>query len=189
MALRAIPNLWYARPGDANETVMAWRMAVERKGGPVALALTRQKLPVFDRSEVASAEGTLRGAYVLWQSGEGDPDVIVMATGSELSIALDGARSLSNGAVVRVVSMPCWELFAEQSQEYRDDVLPPDVPARVSIEAGITHGWERWIGEHGVSIGVDRYGASAPYTRIYEELGLTSERVAAEASALLQRVG
>ena len=189
MALRAIPNLWYARPGDANETVMAWRIALERKGGPVALALTRQKLPVFDRAEVASASEALRGAYVLWQSGEGEPDVIVMATGSELSIALEGARSLSNGAVVRVVSMPCWELFEEQPQEYRDEVLPPEVAARVSIEAGITHGWERWIGEHGVSIGVDRYGASAPAPRIFEELGLTAERVAAEASALLQRVG
>ena len=112
-----------------------------------------------------------------------------MATGSELSIALAGARSLSNGAVVRVVSMPCWELFAEQSQDYRDEVLPPDVRARVSIEAGITYGWERWVGDHGVSIGVDRFGASAPSARIYEELGLTPDRVAAEASALLERVG
>jgi transketolase len=189
MALRAIPNLWYVRPGDANETTMAWRLALERKGGPVALALTRQKLPVLDRSEVAAAQGALQGGYVLWQTGEGDPDVIVIGTGSELSIALDGARSLSNGAVVRVVSMPCWELFAEQSQDYRDEVLPPDVRARVSIEAGITHGWERWIGDRGVSIGVDRFGASAPYTRIYEELGLTSARVAAEAEALLERVG
>jgi len=189
MALRAIPNLWYVRPGDANETTIAWRVALERKGGPVALALTRQKLPVFDRSEVGAVEGALRGAYVLWQSGEGEPDVIVLATGSELSIALDGARSLSNGAVVRVVSMPCWELFAEQSQDYRDEVLPPDVRARVSIEAGITHGWERWIGDRGVAIGVDRFGASAPYIRIYEELGLTPERVSAEAEALLERVG
>jgi len=189
MALRAIPNLWYVRPGDANETVLAWRIALERKGGPVALALTRQKLPVLDRSEVAAAEGVLRGAYVLWQSGDGDPDLIVLATGSELSIALDGARSLSNGAIVRVVSMPCWELFEEQPQDYRDEVLPPDVRARVSVEAGITHGWERWVGDRGLSIGVDRFGASAPYTRIYEELGLTPEHVAAEAEALLERVG
>jgi transketolase len=189
MALRAIPNLWYARPGDANETAMAWRLALERKGGPVALALTRQKLPVFDRSEVAAADGVLRGGYVLWQSAEGEPDVIVLATGSELCIALAGGRLLASGAAVRVVSMPCWELFGEQPQEYRDEVLPRDVRARVSIEAGITHGWERWVGDHGVSIGVDRFGASAPYTRIYEELGLTSERVAAEAAALLERVG
>jgi transketolase len=116
--------------------------------------------------------------------------LILIGTGAEVGLTLAAGRKLAeDGTAVRVVSMPCWELFAEQSQEYRDDVLPPDVPARVSIEAGITHGWERWIGEHGVSIGVDRYGASAPYTRIYEELGLTSERVAAEASALLQRVG
>jgi transketolase len=188
MTLRAIPNLWYVRPGDANETAMAWRIALERKGGPVALALTRQKVPTLDRAEVAAADGVLRGAYVLWQSGDGEPDVIVIATGSELSIALDGARSLSNGAVVRVVSMPCWELFEQQPRQYRDEVLPPDVRARVSVEAGITHGWERWIGEHGVSIGVDRFGASAPYARIYEELGLTPDRVAAEASALFERV-
>jgi transketolase len=189
MALRAIPNLWYVRPGDANETAMAWQIALERTGGPVALALTRQKLPVLDRSEVAAAAGALRGGYTLWQSGEGEPDVIVLATGSELSIALDGARSLSNGAVVRVVSLPCWELFEQQPQDYREEVLPPDVRARVSLEAGITHGWERWVGDHGVSIGVDRFGASAPYTRIYEELGLTPERVVAESEALLQRVG
>jgi transketolase len=144
---------------------------------------------VLDRSEVAAAAGALRGGYTLWQSGEGEPDVIVLATGSELSIALDGARSLSNGAVVRVVSLPCWELFEQQPQDYREEVLPPDVRARVSLEAGITHGWERWVGDHGVSIGVDRFGASAPYTRIYEELGLTPERVVAESEALLQRVG
>jgi transketolase len=189
MALRAIPNLWYVRPGDANETSMGWQVALERKGGPVALALSRQKLPVLDRSELAGAEGVLRGAYTLWQSADGEPDVIILATGSEVPIGLEGARSLANGAVVRVVSMPCWELFAEQSPEYRDDVLPPDVSARISIEAGITHGWERWIGDRGVAIGVDRFGASAPGPRIYQELGLTSERVAAEASALLERVG
>jgi transketolase len=189
MALRAIPNLWYVRPGDANETSMAWQVALERRGGPVALALTRQKVPVLDRTELGAAEGTLRGAYTLWQSDEGDPDVLVLATGSELSIALAGARSLSNGAVVRVVSMPCWELFAEQPEEYREEVLPSDVRARVSIEAGVTHGWERWLGDRGVAIGVDRFGASAPYARIYDELGLTPERVAAEAAAVLDRVG
>jgi transketolase len=189
MALRAIPNLWYVRPGDANETSASWQVALERRGGPVALALSRQKLPVLDRSELAAADGVLRGAYTLWQSEDGEPDVLVLATGSELPIALEGARSLTNGAVVRVVSMPCWELFAEQSQDYRDEVLPPEAPARVSIEAGITHGWERWIGPRGVAIGVDRFGASAPGPRIYEELGLTPERVTAEVSALLERVG
>jgi transketolase len=189
MALRAIPNLWYVRPGDANETSMAWRLALERRGGPVALALTRQKVPTFDRNEVAAADGVLRGAYTLWQSGDGEPDVIVLATGSELAIALDGAQSLSNGAVVRVVSIPCWEVFAEQSEDYHEEVLPAAVRARVSIEAGITAGWERWIGDHGVAIGVDRFGASSPYQRIYDELGLTPESVAATAEALLERVG
>jgi transketolase len=186
MALRAIPNLWYARPADANETSVVWRVAMERQGGPVALALTRQKVPTFDRDEVASAEGAARGAYTLWQSGDGEPDVILLATGSEVHVALDAARGLD--ANVRVVSMPCWELFDEQSQEYRDEVLPPSVEARVSIEAGITFGWERWVGPRGASIGVDRFGASAPYERILEELGLTAGAVAAAANGVLQRV-
>jgi transketolase len=180
MALRAIPNLWYVRPGDANETAMAWRIVLEREGGPVALALTRQKLPVLDRSEVASAEGALRGAYTLWQRGDGEPEAIVVATGSELHVALDGARSLD--ANVRVVSMPCWELFEDQDEEYRESVLPAAVEARVSIEAGITFGWERYARS---SIGIDRYGASAPYQRILTELGITSEAVTAALEAQL----
>jgi transketolase len=189
MALRAIPNFWYVRPGDANETTIAWRIAMERRGGPVGLALTRQKVPTLDRHEVASAEGVLRGAYTLWQGGDGEPDLIVIATGSELGLAFAAAKSIANGAIVRVVSMPCWELFEEQGDDYREEVLPASVRARVSVEAGITHGWERWIGEHGRAIGVDRFGASAPYERIYEELGLTPERIVAEAEALLTRVG
>jgi transketolase len=186
MALRAIPNLWYVRPGDANEAAMAWRIAIERADGPVALALTRQKLPTLDRSEVAPAEGALRGAYTLWQSGEGEPDVILLATGSELHLALEAARALDANA--RVVSMPCWELFEEQSQDYREEVLPPSVEARVSVEAGITFGWERWVGPHGASIGVDRYGASAPAPRIFEELGITAAAVTAAAASVLTRV-
>jgi transketolase len=186
MTLRAIPNLWYVRPGDANETSMAWRIALEREGGPVALALSRQKLPTLDRAEVASAEGALRGAYTLWQSGDGTPDVVVLATGSEVSVAYDAARSMD--ANVRVVSMPCWELFAEQSQDYRDDVIPPDVPARLSVEAGISHGWERWIGDAGASVAVDRFGASAPGDEVLERLGFTAENIATRASALLERV-
>jgi transketolase len=185
MALRAIPNLWYVRPGDANETAMAWRIALERTDGPVALALSRQKLPTLDRSEVAPADGALRGAYTLWQSGEGEgePDLILLATGSELHVALDAARSLD--ANVRVVSMPCWELFEAQPQAYRDEVLPPSVAARLSVEAGISLGWERWVGLQGASVAVDRFGASAPAGRIFEELGLTAEGVAARATALL----
>jgi transketolase len=186
MALRAIPNLWYVRPGDANETAMAWRIALEREGGPVALALSRQKLPTFDRSEVAPAEGALRGAYTLWQSGDGLPDVILLATGSEVSLAYEAAMTMD--ANVRVVSMPCWELFAEQPADYRDDVIPPDVLARLSVEAGISHGWERWIGEAGTSVAIDRFGASAPGNEVLEHLGFTVENVATRAVALLERV-
>jgi transketolase len=187
MALRAIPSLWYVRPGDANEASYAWRIALEREDGPVALALTRQKLPVLDRAETASAEGVLRGAYTLWQSGDGEPEVILVATGSELHLALAAARTVDANA--RVVSMPCWELFDAQSDDYREAVLPPAVEARVSVEAGITFGWERWVGPRGVSLGIDRYGASAPYQRIYDELGLTVEAVAAAALGVLERVG
>jgi transketolase len=185
MALRAIPNLWVVRPGDANETVAAWRLALERDGGPVAFALSRQKLPVLGGDGVADTrEGPLRGGYVLWQRDpRADPDAIVVATGSEVPIALDGARSLD--ANVRVVSLPCWELFDAQPESYRDEVLPPSVTARVSIEAGITFGWERWVGPQGESIGVDRFGASAPAERIYEELGITAGAVAAAVGRVL----
>ncbi|NUT54904.1 MAG: transketolase [Thermoleophilia bacterium] len=186
MALRAIPNLWYVRPGDANETAMAWRIALEREGGPVALALSRQKLPTLDRTEVAPAEDALRGAYTLWQSGEGSPDAILIATGSELSVAYEAAQTMD--ANVRVVSMPCWELFEEQPQDYRDAVLPPDVRARLSVEAGISHGWERWVGDHGGSVAIDRFGASAPGDEVLRNLGFTAENVAARAAALLERV-
>jgi transketolase len=186
MALRAIPNLWYVRPADANETTVAWRIALERKGGPVALALTRQKVPTLDRSEVAYAEGALRGAYTLWQSGDNEPDMILIATGSEVHVALEAAKAIE--ANVRVVSMPCWELFDEQPDEYRDDVLPPSVRARLSIEAGVSLGWARWVGDQGDSVAIERFGASAPYATIFEHLGFTAENVATRAQALLERV-
>jgi len=186
MALRAIPNLWYVRPGDANETAMAWRIALEREGGPVALALSRQKVPTLDRAEVAPAAGALRGAYTLWQSGDGLPDAILIGTGAETAVALEAARQMDGN--VRVVSMPCWELFAQQPADYRDEVLPPDVRARVSVEAGVSLGWERWVGDAGDSVAIDRFGASAPGTEVLERLGFTADRVAARASALLERV-
>ncbi len=170
MALRAIPNLWYVRPADANETSMAWRIALERLDGPVALALTRQKLPTFDRIVVASADGALRGAYTLWQRGDGTPEAIVIATGSEVHLALEAARSLE--ANVRVVSMPCWELFDEQDDDYQESVLPPSVEVRVAVEAGVTLGWERYAS---AIIGIDHFGASAPYQRIFSELGITAD--------------
>jgi len=181
MALRAIPNLWYVRPGDANETAMAWRIALERPDGPVALALTRQKVPTLDRTEVASAEGALRGAYTLWQRSEGEPDAIVIATGSEVHLALEAAQSLD--ADVRVVSMPCWELFDEQDDDYQDSVLPPSAEVRVAVEAGVTLGWERYAS---TLIGIDHYGASAPYQRVFAEFGITAEAISAAIEMELQ---
>ena len=145
-----MPNLWLVRPCDANETAVAWKVALERRGGPVALALTRQKLPTLDRSEVAPAAGLERGAYVALGERR-RPDVILIATGSEVALALEAGRKLAaeNGTAVRVVSMPCWELFEAQPQSYRDEVLPPEVKARLSVEAGVTLGWERWVGDRG----------------------------------------
>ena len=154
---------------------MAWRVALERGGGPVALALTRQKVPTLDRTEVASADGVLRGAYTLWQrDADREPEVILIATGSEVHVALEAALTLDANA--RVVSMPCWELFEEQPEEYREEVLPTDVEERISVEAGITLGWQRW----GVQamVGIDRFGASAPGERVLAELGITPEKVA-----------
>ncbi|HEY7729971.1 MAG TPA: transketolase [Gaiellaceae bacterium] len=187
IALRAIPNLWYVRPGDANETTMAWRIALERRDGPVAMALTRQKVPTLDRSEVAPAAGALHGAYTLWQRDEGEPDVILIATGSEVWVALAAARELDANA--RVVSMPCWELFEEQSDDYREDVLPPSVAARLSVEAGIGLGWERWLGDRGECVSIERFGASAPGGTVLAQLGFGVDAVAARAAALLERVG
>ena len=188
MSLRAMPNLWLVRPCDANETAVAWKVAIEREGGPVALALSRQKLPTLDRSEVAPAAGLERGAYTLWESGppDVDPDRLRLR-------GLAGARggrklAAENGTAVRVVSMPCWELFEAQPRSYRDEVLPPDVKARLSVEAGVSFGWRRWVGSEGDGIAVDRYGASAPAAEVFEHLGFTVDNVVARAAALLERV-
>jgi transketolase len=190
MTLRAIPNLWFVRPGDANEVAYAWKVALERKDGPIVLALTRQKLPVLDRSELAAASGVERGAYVLWQADETKlPELILIATGSELSPALEAAKALlGEGVHSRVVSMPCWELFELQSEEYRESVLPAAVSARLSVEAGISLGWQRWVGDHGASVAIDHFGASAPGDELMERFGFTGENVAAQARALLARV-
>jgi transketolase len=190
-ALRAIPKLWFVRPADANETVYAWKLALEREDGPVALALTRQKVPTLDRSEVASAAGVERGAYVLWEAEEanGLPDMILLASGSEVWLALEAGRKLrEQGVHARVVSMPCWELFEAQPTEYRDEVLPPDVKARLSVEAGVELGWKRWVGDEGGSVALDRFGASAPGTTVLERLGYTVDNVVVRAAALRQRV-
>jgi transketolase len=184
-ALRAIPGLEVIRPGDANETVVAWRTILER-AQPAALCLTRQNLPVLDRSaDLASAEGVARGGYVL---AEGS-DVILIATGSEVSIALEARDQLTaDGVSARVVSMPCVEWFNDQDESYRREVLPSTIRARVSVEAGITAPWRLFTGDAGASIGVDHFGASADYKKLYHEFGITAERVAAAARDSLARV-
>lgn len=186
MALRTVPNLTLIRPADANETVEAWKAVVQNPEGPIALALTRQGLPILDRSELASASGLQRGAYVL-READGSPDVLLIGTGSEVQHALGAAETLAEeGIATRVVSMPSWELFAEQPASYRQRVLPPDVTARVSVEAGVTMGWERHVGDDGYAIGVDRFGASAPGERVMKEYGFTAEHVAEQARRLVQ---
>lgn len=185
--LRTVPGLVTIRPADATETAEAWRIAVNSRNNPTALIFTRQKLPVFDRNVVASATGVRNGGYILWQSSE-QPDIILIATGSEVHIALEAARLLDEqGIAVRVVSLPSWELFEAQTEEYREMVLPHGIKARISIEAGVTFGWERYVGNEGVAIGIDRFGASAPFNVLYQQFGLTSERILAEAYKLLKK--
>jgi transketolase len=190
LGLRSIPNMVVLRPADATETAMAWRAALERVDGPTSLLLTRQGLPILDRAECAPAEGVLRGAYVLWEGGPGPAGVVLIGTGSETHVALDAAKALAEkGVSVRVVSMPSWELFDAQPQAYRDAVLPPSVAARVSVEAARTMGWERYVGPGGVSIGVDTFGASAPYEDIFANLGFTTENIVEKAKALVTANG
>ena len=176
--LRAMPNLVTIRPADANETVEAWRIALERTDGPTALVLCRQKLPVIDRSTHAPAAGLRRGGYVLLDPAEG-ADGILIATGSEVEIALDAAKLLAaDGLRPRVVSLPSWELFDAQPSSYRDEVLPPALTVRVAIEAAATFGWSRYAGDRGIVLGLDHFGASAPAEVLYQKFGLTAERMA-----------
>jgi transketolase len=185
--LRAMPNLIVVRPSDATETVEAWRVALQHTDGPVGLVLTRQKLPVLDRAKLASASGLAQGAYILAEAGAFPPEVILIATGSEVSLALDAhARLTGDGIRSRVVSMPCWELFEAQPQSYRDTVLPPSVRARVSIEAAARFGWERYVGPGGAIIGVNGFGASAPGPVVMREFGFTPEHVVETAKALVK---
>jgi transketolase len=201
-ALRAIPHLWVIRPSDANETAIAWRVALEREDGPVALLLSRQAIPVLDRAELAAADELARGGYVLWDSSAGDaastgappdgagvevPELILISTGAEVPPTLEAARVLAaDGVRVRVVAMPCMELFEAQPQEYRDQVLPAAVRARLAIEPGATMSWWKWVGSGGEVLGLDRFGASAPGTTVLEELGFTAGNIAARARALLE---
>ena len=185
-SLRAMPNLTVIRPADANETAVAWRVALEHRGGPVALALTRQKLPVLDRTTLASADLLRRGAYVLTDTSNGQPNIILIATGSEVQLALEARQRLAaRGIGARVVSMPSWELFEQQPDSYRDEVLPPSVTARLAIEAASPHGWHRYVGTMGAVIGMTRYGASAPYHVLMEQFGFTADNVTSRALALL----
>ncbi|HZT17277.1 MAG TPA: transketolase [Gaiellaceae bacterium] len=187
-ALRAIPNLWFVRPADANETAWAWKVALDRPDGPVALSFSRQGVPTLDRSDLAPASGVERGAYVLWDSSP-SPDLILIGTGAEVGLALDAGRKIaSDGTAVRVVSMPCWELFEDQPADYRDEVLPPEVRARISVEAGVSLGWAKWVGDHGDSISIEHFGASAPGTTVLEKFGYNLDNVVARATALLERV-
>jgi transketolase len=183
--LRAVPNMVTIRPADATETAEAWKLAMERRHGPTSLVLTRQNLPVLDRGVLAPAAGLQRGGYVLWEM-KSPPDVVLIGTGSEVHIALEAGRLLEqHGVAARVVSLPSWELFEKQPPEYRDEVLPPAVTRRISIEAASPLGWERYVGPEGVIIGVNRFGASAPGEVIYQHLGLTPQRVVDEAQRLL----
>jgi transketolase len=185
-SLRAMPGMVVVRPGDAAEVVEAWRFAMRQKKRPTTLVLSRQGVPTLDRETHGAAAGLHKGAYILSES-KGAMRAVLISSGSELQLALEAQEKLDGmGLPTRVVAMPSWELFAEQPDVYRDSVVPPEVEVRVSIEAGSTFGWERWLGPRGVAIGIDRYGASAPAPRIYEELGLTARRVV---DAVLRHVG
>jgi transketolase len=187
-ALRAIPNLTVVRPADANEVRVAWQVALERTTGPTALALTRQAVPTLERDRFAPAEGLRKGAYILADLGEGKPQLILIASGSEVSLIIEaGEQLVEKGHSIRLISFPSWELFAEQSIEYREQVLPSGISTRVAIEAGVTQGWERWVGNDGAVIGLDRFGASAPFRQIYQHLGLTVERIIEEAERLFAK--
>jgi len=190
-ALRSIPHLFVIRPADPSEVSEAWRMAILRRNGPTALALTRQKVNLIDRNKFAAASGLRKGAYVLAEATTPDgasttPELILIATGSEVSLALEARERLQTEVVpTRVVSMPCWELFEEQSKDYRDEVLPPSISKRVAVEAGVPQGWDRYVGPSGVVVGLDRFGASAPGEVVMRELGFTVENVVSKARGLL----
>ena len=185
-ALRAIPNLLVFRPADANETAQAWKYALEYRAGPVALLFTRQGLPVLNQDKYGSAENLSRGAYVLLSADE--PDVLLLASGSEVSLALCAAEGLAKEDIkARVVSMPCWELFEKQGRPYKDSVIPPGVKARVGIEAGVEQGWSKWLGDKGIFIGMSSFGASAPAKVCFEKFGITAEAVIGAAKESLRK--
>jgi transketolase len=185
--LRSVPNLIVIRPGDANETAMAWRVALETRERPVALVLTRQDVPTLDRTQFSAADGLRRGAYVLADAPNGKPDLILIATGSEVGLIAAARQKLrAQRIAVRLVSLPSWELFDAQPREYRDAVLPPSIGARLAVEAGVSQGWHRYVGDRGDVLAMDRFGASAPGSIMLREYGFTVDNVCARAVALLQ---
>jgi transketolase len=187
-AIRAIPKVVVIRPADANETVEAWKAALEHKGSPVALMLTRQKLPVLDRSVLSAAENLSKGAYVI-KDCDSEPQMILMATGSEVSITLEAADKLNEtGIKTRVVSFPSWELFEMQSEDYKEAVLPSIVKARVSVEAGVAQGWDKYVGNYGESISIDKFGASAPFKIIFENYGFSAENIVKRSERLFNKL-
>jgi transketolase len=187
-SLRAMPNMHLIRPADANETREAWRAAIKRRKAPTTLVFTRQNLPTLDRKEFASAAGLHKGAYILADLGKKTPEIILMATGSEVQLIVEAGKKLAaDGHSVRLVSFPSWELFEEQSTAYRDKVLPPKIKKRLSVEAGVGQGWERWVGDEGVIISIERYGASAPAEVAMQKLGFSVANVLKHARALLPK--
>ncbi|HEX9751413.1 MAG TPA: transketolase [candidate division Zixibacteria bacterium] len=190
MSLRLIPNLTVIRPADARETAEAWRAAITNESGPTVLVLTRQNVPVLDRRQCAPASELHRGAYTLWQSSGRTPEIIIIGTGSEVALALQAGMALAGDATcVRVVSMPSWELFEKQSSRYQDEVFPSSVRLRIAVEAGITMGWERYVGSEGIVIGMTRFGASAPAEVLYEKFNITVARIVQAGTELLMRRG
>jgi transketolase len=185
-ALRSIPNLVVLRPADANEVSAAWKIAIQNRSGPTALVLSRQNIPTLDRTIYSSAIGLERGAYVLADLGGKKPELIMMASGSEVNLIVEaGQRLAAQGVGVRLVSFPSWELFLEQDQEYRNLVLPPDIKRRISVEAAVSLGWSRWVGDNGKVISLDRFGASAPAQILFDRYGFTIENIVQQASSLL----
>lgn len=190
-SLRTVPNMTVFRPADANEVSEAWRAALKNETGPTVLALTRQNLKTVDRSEpgYGAVDGVAKGGYILYESSPEGPQVVLVATGSEVEICCNAAKLLvDQGVRVRVVSLPCWELFSAQDEAYRQSVLPPELP-KVAVEAATSFGWERWVGNDkskSAIIALDHFGASAPYAKLYEEFGLTPENVAKEAGKLVK---
>lgn len=185
-ALRAMPNLTVIRPADANETVSAWKVALQKTDGPTMLVLSRQGIPIVDRSKFAPASGTEKGAYILAKEEGSTPDAIIIATGSEVQLALDARKKLAEDKIdARVVSMPSWELFDQQDSTYQESVLPKDITTRIAIEAASTFGWYRWVGSSGAVIGLDHFGASAPYKTLYQEFGITSEKIVEKVKGMI----